>query len=282
MLVAGLWPLPHLLHKACSWVLLGGPRFLETSEAAGTNCVGLTTARPDSVILGSSVMLSLSSESESSPSPDIGAESDPELSLSSLVLFRFWPVLEPLFLPFPVPDAPLFCRADAGLRDTAKAPVLWPVTGPELPLPPVDLLPLLVDGLGISIFIDVFMPISTLRLISSYPGGVPVIPKEEKLVDPTPELMRLRIISVAALNCGTYLGGDFVMVASTVVVAMDTFELEAWGASMLRRGTYRSRGGRRGVRRQDLGTLIELNLSRSTCSSSSAFATYKRLLSEAN
>jgi hypothetical protein len=169
--------------------------------------------------------------------------------------------LEPLFLPFPVPDAPLFCPAAAGLPDTAKAPVLWQVTGPELPLPPVDLLPLLVGGLGISMFIDVFMPINTLRLISSYPGGVPVIPKEERLVDPTPELMRLRIISVAALNCGTYLGGDSIMVVSAVAVATDMLEFEVWGASIVRRGIYRSRGGRGGTRRQDLGRLIELNVS---------------------
>jgi hypothetical protein len=55
----------------------------------------------------------------------------------------------------------------------------------------------------------VFMPINTLRLMSSYPGGVPVMPIEDRDDEPlTPELMRLRIISVAAENCGTYLGGD--------------------------------------------------------------------------
>jgi hypothetical protein len=236
-----------------------GPLFLdELSEAAGTNCVGLTTARPDCVILGSSVTLPLSSESESSPSPDIAAESDPELSLSSLALFRFWPALEPLFLPFPVPnDAPLFCRAAAELPDNANALVVWPLTGPELPLPPVDLLP--VGGLGISMFIDVFMPINTLRLMSSYPGGVPVIPKEERLADPTPELMRLRIISVAALNCGTYLGGDSIMIASVVLVVTDVLELEAFCASIVKKGIRGERRG--GVRQQDLERLIELNKS---------------------
>lgn len=79
------------------------------------------------------------------------------------------------------------------------------------------------------------------------------MPKEERLVDPTPELMRLRIISVAALNCGTYLGGDSVIEASAVVIATDVLELEACGASILKRGIYRTRGGRRSGRGNDLG-----------------------------
>jgi hypothetical protein len=59
------------------------------------------------------------------------------------------------------------------------------------------------------------------------------MPKEEKLVDPTPELMRLRIISVAALNCGTYLGGDSITEASAVVEATDVLVLGACGASIV-------------------------------------------------
>jgi hypothetical protein len=47
---------------------------------------------------------------------------------------------------------------------------------------------------------------------------VPVIPIEERFEDPRPEFMRLRIISVAALNCGTYLGGESVMEISFEVV----------------------------------------------------------------
>lgn len=58
------------------------------------------------------------------------------------------------------------------------------------------------------------------------------MPKEEKLVDPTPELMRLRIISVAALNCGTYLGGDSITEVSAVVVATDVLAFGACGASI--------------------------------------------------
>jgi hypothetical protein len=51
-------------------------------------------------------------------------------------------------------------------------------------------------------FIEVFMPIMTLRFMSSYPGGVPVMPIEERLELPArePDWMRLRIISVAAEN----------------------------------------------------------------------------------
>jgi hypothetical protein len=44
---------------------------------------------------------------------------------------------------------------------------------------------------------------------------VPLIPREERFEvlapTPAPELMRLRIISVAALNWGTYFGGDSFM-----------------------------------------------------------------------
>lgn len=58
---------------------------------------------------------------------------------------------------------------------------------------------------------------------------------EERLVDPTPELMRLRIISVAALNCGTYLGVDSLMISSMGVIGADVPELEAWGESILKR-----------------------------------------------
>jgi hypothetical protein len=61
---------------------------------------------------------------------------------------------------------------------------------------------------------------------------VPVIPKEDKLEDPAPELMRLRIISVAALNCGTYLGVESAIRASLEVVAAGALELEA-GASIV-------------------------------------------------
>jgi hypothetical protein len=34
------------------------------------------------------------------------------------------------------------------------------------------------------------------------------MPIEERDAEPAPELMRFRIISVAAENCGTYLGGE--------------------------------------------------------------------------
>jgi hypothetical protein len=64
------------------------------------------------------------------------------------------------------------------------------------------------------------------------------MPKEERLVDPTPELMRLRIISVAALNCGTYLGGDSVTetsVAVAAIAATDVLELESCCASIVPR-----------------------------------------------
>ena len=55
------------------------------------------------------------------------------------------------------------------------------------------------------------MPIITLRLISSYPEGrvpVGVTPKEVRPDALAPELMRFSIISVAAENWGTYLGGE--------------------------------------------------------------------------
>lgn len=78
------------------------------------------------------------------------------------------------------------------------------------------------------------------------------MPKDERLVDPTPELMRLRIISVAALNCGTYLGGDSVIETSVAVAATDVLELEPCCASIVPRGCYRNRGSRRIMRASEL------------------------------
>lgn len=55
------------------------------------------------------------------------------------------------------------------------------------------------------------------------------------MADPAPELMRLRIISVAALNCGTYLGGESIIGASVEVATADVLEFEAEGASIVKR-----------------------------------------------
>lgn len=64
------------------------------------------------------------------------------------------------------------------------------------------------------------------------------MPKEDKLPEPTPELMRLRIISVAALNWGTYFGGDSIADVSTVLVATDVLELGWCGASIVNEVDY--------------------------------------------
>jgi hypothetical protein len=81
-----------------------------------------------------------------------------------------------------------------GVAEALEA-VALPPTLAALALP--LLLP--IGVLGISIFIDVFMPCRTLRRMSSYPGGIPGRLAIERAED-APELMRLRIISVAAEN----------------------------------------------------------------------------------
>ena len=48
---------------------------------------------------------------------------------------------------------------------------------------------------------------------------MPAMPIEERPEAPAPELMRLRIISVAAENWGTYLGGDESVMVVSVVLA---------------------------------------------------------------
>ena len=52
------------------------------------------------------------------------------------------------------------------------------------------------------------MLLMTARRISSYPGSKPVFPIGPRDPAEVPLLMRLRIISVAALNWGTYLGAE--------------------------------------------------------------------------
>jgi hypothetical protein len=122
------------------------------------------------------------------------------LSLSSLTLFLFVPALA-LDFAAPLPFAPL---ADPAALPDGVAEALRAL----VPDPPLRR-PVFVGVAGNSIFSVVFMPINTFRRMSSYPGGVPVMPIEERDEEPlTPELMRFRIISVAAENCGTYLGGE--------------------------------------------------------------------------
>lgn len=96
------------------------------------------------------------------------------------------------------------------------------------------------------------------------------MPKEDKLVEPTPELMRLRIISVAALNCGTYFGGDSIAEVSAVFVATDVLELGWLGESILTRLGYRNRNSSKYARSVDEGT--------STLSSYSTSCTRYRFL----
>lgn len=188
----------------------------------GTKGAGLFTCLPDWVIFGSSVTLSASSESESPPSLDIASSSDSSssLKLSDFIRFLFVPARAPPLplpepLPFPVADPP---------AELVGVPA---VGRGAIALPPIEVLPaapalclLPIGGVGISIFIEVFMPIMTLRFMSSYPGGVPVKPIEERLEpparEPEPDWIRLRIISVAAENWGTYLGGESVIVVSPV------------------------------------------------------------------
>jgi len=122
------------------------------------------------------------------------------LSLSSLTRFLFVPAFA---LGFPFPFPPL---ADpAALPDGVAEALCAEALLPDPPLPRL----VFIGVVGNSMFKVVLMPINTLRLISSYPGGVPVMPIEERDEEPvTPELMRFKIISVAAENCGTYLGGE--------------------------------------------------------------------------
>ena len=83
---------------------------------------------------------------------------------------------------------------------------------PTLARPPWLRRPVICGVVGSSMFIEVFMLFITARRISSYPGSMPVFP-----IGPMPRevevplLMRLRIISVAALNWGTYFGGESVI-----------------------------------------------------------------------
>jgi hypothetical protein len=152
------------------------------------------TCRPDWVILGNSVASSEMSESESPPSFDMFPSDSSVLSLSSLTRFLFVPARAFGFAaPFPFP--PL---ADPAALPDGVAEALC--AEPLLPDPPLPR-PVFIGVVGISMFNVVFMPINTLRLMSSYPGGVPVIPIEERDDEPlTPELMRFKIISVAAEN----------------------------------------------------------------------------------
>lgn len=152
------------------------------------------------MILGSSVASSEMSESESPPSFDMFPSDSSVLSLSSLTRFLFVPALA---LGFPFPFPPL---ADpAALPDGVAEALCAEALLPDPPLPRL----VFIGVVGISMFKVVFIPINTLRLMSSYPGGVPVMPIEERDEEPvTPELMRFKIISVAAENCGTYLGGE--------------------------------------------------------------------------
>lgn len=153
------------------------------------------------MIFGNSVASSEISESESPPSLDMFSSDSSVLSLSSLTRFLFVPALDFGFAT-PLPFPPL---ADPAALPDGVADALCAALLPNPPLPR----PVFIGVVGISMFNVVFMPINTLRLMSSYPGGVPVMPIEDRDDEPlTPELMRLRIISVAAENCGTYLGGD--------------------------------------------------------------------------
>jgi hypothetical protein len=184
----------------------------------------LLTCLPDWVILGSSEILAESSESESPPNFDITSDSSVLSLSSSWTLFLFEPALAlGLAAAFPFPplaDPPAREGVELGLA------LAFPPEDPALlaAVPALALPPAFPTGvLGISIFIDVFMPISTLRLISSYPGGVPVMPIEVRFEDPAPELMRFKIISVAAENWGTYLGGESVIGVSALLGAGGDF-----------------------------------------------------------
>jgi hypothetical protein len=139
------------------------------------------------------------------------------LSLSSLTLFLLVPARDFGFAAaFPFP--PL---ADPAALPDGVAEALWADLLPDPPLPR----PVFIGVVGISMFNVVFMPIKTLRLMSSYPGGVPVMPIEEREDDPlTPELMRFKIISVAAENCGTYLGGESDIGVSLLPLAVGGLE----------------------------------------------------------
>lgn len=181
------------------------------------NCAGLLTCRPDCVILGNSVASSETSESESPPSLDMLPSDSSVLSLSSLTLFLFVPALAFVFAD-PLPFPPL---ADPAALPEGVAEALCAALLADPPLRR----PVLIGVVGISIFSVVFIPINTLRLISSYPGGVPVMPIEERDDEPaTPELMRFRIISVAAENCGTYLGGESDIGVSLLPLAAGVLE----------------------------------------------------------
>jgi len=180
--------------------------------------VGLLTCRPDWVILGSCVSTSDSSESESPPSLDIfESDSSSVVSSSSFARFLFVPAL-PLDLTAPLPFA-------------LVPPALLPVGVAEVldaeALPPafaLAVLPLLlpIGVVGISILCVVFIVERTFRLMSSKPGGVPDMPDRER-EEETPELMRLRIISVAAENWGTYRGGESLVGAGLLLAAAGDF-----------------------------------------------------------
>jgi len=146
------------------------------------------------------------------------SESSSSLSSSLVSLFarfRFCPAFARGFLPFPaLLGVPFFCAVEVPGVPGFETDVL--------PLPTLALLPwlrlppLLAGVVGISMFIEVFIPIITLRLISSYPEGrvpVGVTPKEVSPDALAPELMRFKIISVAAENWGTYLGGELLTAA---------------------------------------------------------------------
>jgi hypothetical protein len=179
------------------------------------------------VILGRSMILPEPSESESPPSFDITSDSS-VLSLSSSTLFLFDPALPlPLGLAGILPFAPLAGVVPALASFSASfgvpaglALALTPPAEPPAFAPDPLLFAFPTGVLGISMFMEVFMPINTLRLMSSYPGVfVPAMPIEERPVAPAPELMRLRIISVAAENWGTYLGGEGSVMVVSVVLA---------------------------------------------------------------
>jgi hypothetical protein len=154
------------------------------------------------------------SESESSPpSFDIElSDSDSVSSLLSFALLRFCPAFARGFLPLFAPCIPFLCLLVEVSVPVATAPIERGAFAlaalPTLArFGPAALVLELTGVVGSSMVMDVFIPIMTLRFIS-WNSGVSCMPRADRFDVPIPEFMRLRIISVAAENWGTYLAGD--------------------------------------------------------------------------
>lgn len=124
------------------------------------------------------------------------SDSSSLVSSSSLAArFRFVPALPLAFAaPFPLPLVPP-ALLPVGVADV-RADALSPLFAFALAVLPL-LFP--IGVVGISILCVVFIVDRTFLRISSKPGGVPDRADKES-EEETPELMRLRIISVAAEN----------------------------------------------------------------------------------